>query len=77
METSGFTLEDMQDSKLPATQPTKVSGKCLTSEPESVFSDPSAKMGNKQAATVQVINVRKLKTRTYNMTSKVGIRFRY
>ena len=37
----------------------------------------AAKMGNKQAATVQVINVRKLKTRTYNMTSKVGIRFRY
>ena len=31
----------MQDSKLPATQPTKVSGKRLTSEPQSV-SDPSA-----------------------------------
>ena len=35
----------------------------------------AAKMGNKQAATVlakQLINVRKQKTRTYNMTSKVG-----
>merc|ERR1711963_338300 len=34
----------------------------------------AAKMGNKQAATVlakQLINVRKQKTRTYNMTSKV------
>ena len=54
-----------------------MSGKWLTSEPESVFSDPAAKMGNKQAATMQLINVRKLKTRTYNMTSKVGIRFRH
>ena len=34
----------------------------------------AAKMGNKQAATVlakQLVNVRKQKTRTYNMTSKV------
>jgi len=34
----------------------------------------AAKMGNKQAATVlakQLINVRKQKTRTYNMNSKV------
>ena len=33
-------------------------------------------MGNKQAATVlakQLINVRKQKTRTYNMSSKVGL----
>ena len=40
----------------------------------------AAKMGNKQAATVlakQLINVRKQKTRTYNMTSKVGLRKKY
>ena len=38
----------------------------------------AAKMGNKQAATVlakQLINVRKQKTRTYNMNSKVRIIF--
>ena len=40
----------------------------------------AAKMGNKQAATVlakQLINVRKQKTRTYNMTSKVEMGFRH
>ena len=40
----------------------------------------AAKMGNKQAATVlakQLINVRKQKTRTYNMSSKVGMGFRH
>ena len=38
----------------------------------------AAKMGNKQAATVlakQLINVRKQKTRTYNMTSEVKERW--
>ena len=40
----------------------------------------AAKTGNKQAATVlakQLINVRKQKTTTYNMTSKVGTRSRH